>query len=129
MRQAGVSACLIIRALLLEKELQRKLDVSCRLRSLNDSSGGYVHRRIGYGKVDAVKRIQEVRAELHPDPFCDLEVFLQADIPIVESWAAQTTELRCASSESGRRVGIVVGIKPEISATGSRRSWAPTEYG
>jgi len=123
-----VSACLIIRALLLEIELQRKLNVSCRLRSLNNSSGGYVHRRIGYGKVDAVKRIQEVRAELHSDPFCDLEVFLQADIPIVESWAAQTTELRRASSESGRRVRIVVGVKPEISTTGSSRSWAPTEY-
>src|SRR5271168_5336850 len=122
MRQAGVSACLIIRALLLEKELQRKLNVSCRLRSLNDAGGRHIHRRVWHSEVDAVKRIQEVSAELHPESLRDLEILLQADIPVVEARAAKTAKLRRACSERGRRVGIVAGIKPEKSTTGASRS-------
>ena len=76
MRQAGVSACLIIRALLLEKELQRKLDVSRRLRSLNNTGSGLIHSGVGSGKVDAVKRVQEIGAELHPESLRDLDIFL-----------------------------------------------------
>src|SRR5580693_2691897 len=100
MRQAGVCACLIIRALSgLEIQLQRELNVSRGLRRLNNASGRFIHRRIRYREVDAVKHIQEVGAELEPKSLADLEVFLQAGIPVVVSGASQTTKLRCTGPE------------------------------
>src|SRR5271157_5197680 len=126
MRQAGVYACLIIRALLLEKELQRKLNVSRRLRSLNNAGSGLIHSGVGNGKVDAVEGVQEISAELHPEPLRDLDILLQAEIPVVVAGTTQTTELRCASPETACCVGIVAGIKPEEASTGPCWGWAPT---
>ncbi len=110
-------ACLIIRALRLEIELQRELNVSRGLRRLNNSGGRLSHRRIGYREVDAVKRIQEVCTELESESLADLEVLLQAGIPVVVSRAPQTAQLRCTVPESGRWVRIVAGVKPSEAAT------------
>src|SRR5713101_2066111 len=97
-------------------ELQSKLDISRRLRSLYDTGSAGLHGGIGNRQVDAVECIQKVAAELQLEAFGQMEVFLQAEVPIVETGAAQTAELRRARSESCR-VGIVVGIKPLETAT------------
>ena len=55
-------------------ELQRKLDIPRGLRRLNDSSGRCIHRRVGYGKVHAVKCIQEVRAELQLESLREMDI-------------------------------------------------------
>src|SRR6266852_2304912 len=108
-------------------ELQSKLDVSCRLRSLNHSSSRSSHCCIGYREVDAVKRIQEIRAELQPESFCYREVFLEAEIPIVISRTAQTAELRCTGPK-GRGIRIIIGVKPQESPTGPCRCWTSAKY-
>jgi hypothetical protein len=41
------------------------------------------HGRIGNGEIAGVERVQEVGPELQPEAFGDLEVLLQADIPVV----------------------------------------------
>src|SRR5579859_174791 len=109
-------------------ELQGKLDISRRLRSLNHSGSRTRHRSVGYRQVDAVKRIQEVRTKLQSESFGQLKIFLQAQIPVVVSGATQTTELRCASSKAGR-VGIIAGIEPEESAPRSCGSRAAPKHG
>jgi hypothetical protein len=83
MRQAGVIACLIIRASWLVIELQRKLDISRRLRCVDDASGGCGYCRIRRRQVDPVEGIQEIAAELQLKAFGDVEVFLEAEVPIV----------------------------------------------
>src|SRR4051812_9424661 len=81
MRQAGVIACLIIRASRLVIELQRKLDISRRLRCTDDTGGTGLHGGVRRRKIDAVERIQEVAAELQLEAFGEVEVFLKAEIP------------------------------------------------
>ena len=83
MRQAGVIACLIIRASWLVIELQRKLDISRRLRCADDASCGRGYRRIRRRQVHSVESVQEVAAELQLEAFGDVEVFLEAEVPIV----------------------------------------------
>ena len=112
MRQAGVYACLIIRCLCLEVELQSKLDVSWRLGILNNPHVWRVIRGGRRPKVDGVKCIQEVRAELQFEPLSQLEVLLQTDVPVVKSGATQATELGCTGPEGSRWVTIVAGVKP-----------------
>ena len=118
--------CLTVQWQCLVVELQRKLDVSRRLREVNHSSCGYIYRGVGSGEVDGIKCIQEVRAELELKSLCNPEVFLQADIPVVVSRSTQMTELACTGPESGRWVGIVAGIKPGEATTLRSRSVSPT---
>src|SRR6266404_2757155 len=126
-RRGWPPAPLYVLCLGLIVELQRKLDVSRRLRIVNHSGSRSSHCCIGYGKVDAVKRIQEVRAELQLESFCELEVLLQAEIPVVISRSAQSTELRCTSTEA-RRIGVVIGVKPSNTTTLTYCSVTPAKY-
>jgi hypothetical protein len=128
MRQAGVCACLILGCLYLEVELQRKLDFSCRLRGLDNSRGSGRHRRVGCPEIDGVERIQEVRAELKLESLGELEVFLQADIPVVVSRSSQGTECGCTSPESGCWVRIIAWVKPEESSANPGRGRTPPVY-
>src|SRR5215831_5189667 len=107
-------------------ELQRKLDVSRRLRDVNNSSCGCVYRCVRSGEVDGIKCIQEVSAEFELKSLSDLKGFLQADIPVVVSRSTQMTELGCTGPESSRWVGIVAGIKPGEATTLRSRSVSPT---
>ncbi len=125
-RQAGVFTCLTVRWRCLVVELQRKLDVSRRLREVNNSSCGCIYICVRRGEVNGIKCIQEVRAELELKSLCDLEVFLQTDIPFVVSGSAQMTELGCTGPESSRWVGIVAGIKPGEATTLRSSSVSPT---
>src|SRR6202035_159503 len=110
-------------------ELQRKLDVSRRLGVAVDDSGcGLAHGGIRNCQVDAVKRIQEIGAELNPETLRYLEVFLQADVPVVISGSSQTTQLRRARTAAGR-VGIVAGINPLETTALSSGSVPPAEDG
>ena len=97
-------------------ELQRKLDIPGRLRCLNNSSRRCIHRRVRYGKVHAVKCIQEVSAELQLESFRKLDILDQADIPVVVPRSTQSIDLWGAGSESGRRIRIVAGVKPQETA-------------
>ena len=126
LRTTGVFTCLTVRRRCLVVELERKLDVSRRLREVNNSSCGCIYHCVGSGEVDGIKCIQEVRAELELKSLCDLKVFLQADIPVVVSRSTQMTELGCTSPESSRWVGIVAGIKPGEATTLRSRSVSPT---
>ena len=122
----GVFTCLTVRWWCLVVELQRKLDVPRRLREVNNSKCGCIYPCVRSGEVDGIKCIQEVRAELELKSLCDLEVFLQADIPVVVSGSAQMTELGCTGPERGRWVGIVAGIKPGEATTLRSSSVSPT---
>ncbi len=50
-----------------------------------------------------IQRVDEVGSKLHPEPLCDLEVFVNAEIQVEVARRAQTSELRCAVSEGARR--------------------------
>src|SRR5260370_4964606 len=126
MGQAGVFACPIIRGLGLVVELQRKLDVSRRLRRLNHSGCTGLDRRVGYCQVDAVKGIQEIRTELQSESFCQREVFLQAQIPVVVSGSAQSAEFLCTGAEAGS-IGIFARVKPKAATTLGRCSVTPAK--
>src|SRR5258708_32994789 len=112
MGEVGVLGCPIIRGLGLVVELQGKLDVSRRLRRLNHSGCTALDRRVGYRQADAVKGIQEIRTELQSESFCQREVFLQAQIPVVVSGSAQSAELRCTGAEASSMC-IVSRVKTE----------------
>src|SRR5262252_988594 len=116
MRQANKSPASLYEVWGLIKELQRKLDVSCRLRALNEASGRGLNRGVRYGQIHAVKHIQEVRAELHFEAFRNVEVLLDAGVPVVVTRAAQVTKLRCASAEADS-ISVVGWVKPLESAT------------
>src|SRR5260370_11852038 len=126
MGQAGVFACPIIRGLGLVVEVQGKLDGSGRLRRLNHSGCTGLDRRVGYCQVDAVKGIQEIRTELQSESFCQREVFLQAQIPVVVSGSAQSAELRCTGAEAGS-IGIFARVKPKAATTLGRCSVTPAK--
>jgi len=79
MRQAGVYACLIIRALLLVVELQRELDIPRGL-----SAGDLPHRGVDAGvwdvELNMVEEIDEVSSELQLEPLRKLEVLMDTQI-------------------------------------------------
>lgn len=81
MRQAGVCACLIIRVLFSVVELQRQLDIPWRLGTGNLSHVS-ANTRAGHVQLYVVKRIDEVRSELQPEPLCHLEVLLQTQVNV-----------------------------------------------
>src|SRR4051812_47772127 len=116
MRQAGVIACLIIRASRLVIELQRKLDISRRLRHVGHAGCGCGHRRIGSCKVYAVEGVQKIAAELQLKAFGQVKVLLKTEIPVVQTGATQLADLRCASAERRGWVAVVAGIKPKDTA-------------
>lgn len=92
MRQAGVFACLIIRALGLVIELQRKLDIPWRLGSRN-----LPHRssktHVWCVELHMVKGIDEVGPELKSEPLREQEVLVQAHVYVGVMRSAQSSEL------------------------------------
>src|SRR5689334_2389451 len=109
-------------------QLQSKLDVSSRLRCLNDPRSRGLHRCVGYREIYAVKHIQEVRAELQLESLRELEVFLQAGIPVVVSGPAQRADLWRARAESNG-IRIVAGIEPKEAAALGCGCVLPAKYG
>jgi hypothetical protein len=67
MRQAGVSACLIVRRLLLVVELQRELNISGRLGA-GDLPHGCSQAHIRCVQLRVVEGVDEVGSELQPEP-------------------------------------------------------------
>src|SRR5947207_2869352 len=57
-----------------------------------------------------------------------MEVFLQADVAVVQSWSSRVTELRRASTETCR-IAVVAGIKPKNAAALSCAGIPPAEDG
>src|SRR5205807_10251346 len=124
MRQAKVFACLIIRGLYSIVELQSELDVSGRL-----GAGDLSHRRtqthVRCVELHVVKGVDEVAAELQPEAFCHLDVFMEAQVQVGVMRPSQSAELRGAIAKctDGRvgKVAVIVNhwIPPTPAAIGA----------
>src|SRR5271167_763624 len=119
MRQAGVYACLIIRGLQLVVEFQRKLNVSWRLGTVYLSHVG-AKAHVGCVELHVVKGIDEVGPELQFEPFCELEVLMEAQVDVGIVWTADSSQLRSASTElSDRGIREVAVVREPLIATDS----------
>src|SRR5262245_18903518 len=130
MGQAGVYACPIVLHLGLVVKLQRKLNVSRILRT-GDLSHRASKAHIRSIEVHMVERVYEIGAELHFEAFIDLEVLLQADVPVVVPRTTQPAQLSWAAakrSDPGNRKVAVIG-KPLDAASRNGLPAATVQFG
>src|ERR1700759_4763282 len=93
-------------------ELQRELNISRWLGSVDHAGVVLLHGGIRRSEVHAVERIQEVTTELQLEAFREVEILMDADVPVVEARSAQSAYLLRARPEGGCRVGVVARVKP-----------------
>src|SRR3984957_14331045 len=110
-------------------ELQRKLDIARRLRCVDHARVVLLHGRVRCRQVHAVECIQEVTTEFELEAFREVEILMNAEVPVVEARSAQFAQLRGARSEGCCWVGVVARIEPDEPATLSGCGVLASEYG
>ncbi len=73
----------------LKQQLQRKLDLSRRIRRANRPKGRVCRLRIGHSEICVIQQIKELRTELQVDAFANQKVLVSRKIPLLETGRAE----------------------------------------
>src|ERR1019366_478445 len=86
----------------LKNQLQRELALPRRIAGADGPEGGTGRLRVRYAEIRVVRKVEELRPELHFGPFPDAEVLVHRKVPLIEVGSAERIPAHIPVRRAGR---------------------------